>query len=257
MTHLPVVHAGRAFDGACQLPGSLAVSAGAIRAGLGPSAHGPFAETTAFLHDSHIRLALLEALAQDYVDISQSSIASGRDLIFGGAVIAEEVPLPPGHVRADVVVARPDAFHIYEIKSDHDRLDRFAEQARIYGELADSVTLVVGWRYASWALREAPPWWEIWLAERAGEGGVALVPLRNSRPNPCANWEALSALLDQSSMLTLLQMSDCDSSDRAPDLVSRPRARAAPWPDQVRAAVHQQLSRRDRGAVRRRFLGGD
>lgn len=121
-----------------------------------------------------------------------------------GCAIADEVPLGGGYVRADVVTFSPNALHVFEIKGDRDHLHRLDEQARSYSEVADRVTLVVGWKLAAEALRRIPYWWGVWLAERESEEHAVLVPLREGEQNQMCRAIARAELLSRAEALALL-----------------------------------------------------
>lgn len=165
------------------------------------------------LGDPEIRVALRAAVA----------------ILEKNALSVEEVPLGGGYVRADLIAVSGESIHVVEIKADRDRLHRLEEQGRVYGTFADRVTLVVGWRHAAAALRRAPHWWGVWLAERtepcnAGGFTVALVPLREGLTNPNQKREAVADLLSRSDALALLQRlgADCGvRSKRRADISAR------------------------------------
>lgn len=147
----------------------------------GPAgALGPFRAAGTRLSDREIRAALLLHWA------AAPAIAS--------AVVLEEVECWRGYVRADYLCVANDELSIVEIKSDRDCLRRFQEQVRVYSAFADRVTLVVGWSLAARALRAAPWWWDVLLAE-GDESHVRLVPLRDGSPNRSVTSEALAAML--------------------------------------------------------------
>lgn len=141
---------------------------------------GPFRAPDWRLSDPEIRTALM---------------ASGRASCAADSLTLEEVECWRGYVRADYLCVRGGALSVIEIKSDRDTLRRFKEQVRVYSAIADGVSLVVGWNLAAQALRDAPWWWEIVLAERSPISGIRLIPLRDGATNPGVSIEGLTAML--------------------------------------------------------------
>jgi hypothetical protein len=185
-------------------------------------ATGPFPGGNAPLSDTDIRVALAEV---------------GFGPLAGHDLVLEEVECWRGYVRADYVCLSSNALSVIEIKSDRDTLRRFDEQVRIYSAVADRVTLVVGWSLAAHALRAAPSWWDIVLAEREPTFDVRLVPLRDGAQNPGVTAEALVAMLPIDDVRRLACAAD--------DSLGRLRSQA------LRQAVADHLSRDDlRAAVR-------
>jgi hypothetical protein len=133
-------------------------------------AYGPFSAPGSRLSDADIRRALESFL--------EAACLSGEHQLL------EEVGLWRGHVRADYIISSPGSIRVIEIKSDRDSFRRFEEQARVYSSFANRVTLVVGWALAVEALREAPWWWDVWLAERHPAGKTVIIPLRDGDENP-------------------------------------------------------------------------
>jgi hypothetical protein len=153
---------------------------------------GPFADFESRLSDRDIRQALLAP--DSPLSRSQRTLA------------LEEVRCWRGHVRADYVLVSNDALAVVEVKSDCDSLRRFGEQARVYSAIADRVILVVGWALAANALRAAPRWWEVWLAEKPPVRETRLVPLRDGAPNPALDPSGLVAMLPRAEIRRLAQV---------------------------------------------------
>lgn len=184
--------------------GTLCIDDVPLRRNSAPDGSGASLARVRPLGDAEIRVALRLAVS----------------LIEKDSLAVEEVPLHGGYVRADMITFSANSIHVVEIKGDRDRLDRLREQGRVYSTFADRVTLVVGWRHAAAALRRAPHWWGVWLAERVepcNEGGlgVALVPLREALVNPDQKREALADLLTRNSALALLHRLRADRGVRS------------------------------------------
>lgn len=144
-------------------------------------AFGPYPHTDGRLTDRDIRQALNGGF--------QVSGLGGSDLI------VEEVECWRGYVRADYLCVRDGELGVIEIKSDRDTLSRFDEQVRVYSAIADRVTLIVGWSLAARALRKAPWWWQVLLAERTENAEPRFVLLRDGARNPAVDATALLSML--------------------------------------------------------------
>lgn len=177
------------------------LSASEVRSGLGPGAQRR-ARSAVGLTDADIRAALFASLAADGLLSRDDRRVTDSDNV--SAFVVQELPIRGGFVRADVVVVSPSAVHVYEIKSDRDRLDRLPEQVRTYSTVADYLTIVTGWNHAAEVLRVAPRWAEVWLAERTERGSVSFVPLRGRMRNPELQPRGLASLLSRDEALSLL-----------------------------------------------------
>lgn len=120
------------------------------------------------MRDGDVRQALLAELRRSPPALS--------------AWVREEVDLGRGQVRADVVCVSSH-LHGYEVKSAVDNLRRLPAQVRWYSQALCRCTLVTAERHLAHALPLLPPWWGVQLAS-PGAGGVALVVVRPSLPNP-------------------------------------------------------------------------
>jgi len=143
-------------------------------------AFGPYSGSAVRLSDREIRLALSGLFRLGGLPASD--------------IMVEEVECWRGYVRADYLCVRDD-LAVIEIKSDRDTLSRFDEQVRVYSAIADRVTLVVGWSLAARALRKAPWWWQVLLAEREADSETRFVTLRDGGRNPAVDAAALVWML--------------------------------------------------------------
>ena len=80
-------------------------------------------------------------------------------------LVLDELGLWYGTARVDIAVVN-GSMHGYEIKSDHDTLDRLEAQAAIYSRVLDEITLVVGPRHLEHAQQTIPEWWGITIARK-------------------------------------------------------------------------------------------
>src|SRR5271155_1641485 len=113
-------------------------------------------KTTKTMKDVHMRAALKRKLASFYQGDSE-------------ALVVEEMGLRDGAARIDVAVIS-ESLHGFELKSDSDRLDRLPRQCASYSAIFDRMTLVVGPRLQSQAMKLIPCWWGAELAERTSTG---------------------------------------------------------------------------------------
>ncbi|UZH06419.1 sce7726 family protein [Heyndrickxia coagulans] len=72
--------------------------------------------------------------------------------------VIEELAICDGLARADVVVAN-GVLHGFEIKSDHDSLDRLSNQIACYDKTFDKITIVVGKKFADKIHEYVPKHW--------------------------------------------------------------------------------------------------
>lgn len=193
---------------------------------LGSGAVGPFFGRDAALSDAEIRAALATIAFGPVSDLD---------------LVLEEVECWRGYVRADYVCLSPNTLSVVEIKSDRDSLRRFDEQIRIYSAVADRVTLVVGWSLAAHALRAAPSWWDVVLAERKPTFNIRFVPLRDGGQNPGVTAEALVAMLPMDEVRRLARAAE--------EAMGRLRGPA------LREAVANHLSRDELRKALREWLG--
>ena len=182
---------------------------------------GPFPDSENPLADAEIRGAIRIA-------------TSGADICL------EEVECWRGYARADFVCLTAGVVSIIEIKSDRDSLHRFGEQSRVYSSVAERVTLVVGWNLAARALRAAPNWWDVVLAEREGLSEVRLIQIRDGAPNPNRNVGGLIAMLPVVEVRRLAGALGVVSSGARADVVQRLAASHVPEQD-VRDATARWL----------------
>jgi hypothetical protein len=99
-----------------------------------------------------------------------------------------------GTARVDIAVVN-GRIHGYDIKSDCDTLNRLPEQARIYSNVFDRVTLVVGEAHVEKASGIIPGWWGIKVAFSVPRQAVHFREDRAPTMNPTIDPIAVAALL--------------------------------------------------------------
>ena len=111
----------------------------------------------------------------------------------GRTVVVQELGLRRSDAIVDVAVVN-GSLHGYEIKSDADTLRRLARQVKVYGQILDRATLVVGRQHLVAARRMVPRWWGLIVVD-AGHRGAALLSVRGNRENPARDARSLAELL--------------------------------------------------------------
>lgn len=141
------------------------------------------------MRDRDVRAAVRRHLAEQY----QGDPAT---------LIVEEMGIWSGTVRVDIAVINGELWG-YELKSERDTLDRLPAQAKLYSQVFDRVTLVVGARHAGAAEDRVPPWWGLTIA-RGEADVVTLKPVRKSQRNPCPDPYLVAQLLWRDEVLAIL-----------------------------------------------------
>jgi len=103
-------------------------------------------------------------------------------------LVIEELGLCQGVVRVDLAVIN-GSIHGYEIKSEHDTLDRLPGQSQVYNRVLDYVTIIASPTHAEKVAQLVPEWWGVSIALPI-KGGVILKaerqPSRNASTDPFA-----------------------------------------------------------------------
>ncbi len=175
-----------------------------------------------------------------------------------GTLILEELGLRHGATRVDMVAVN-GYLHGFEVKSDRDSLKRLPRQVKMYSEILDYVTLVVGQRHAAKAKATIPNWWGIQVVARDQDDKVRLQEVRAPMQNPNPDKLAIAKLLWRDEAIDLLE-----EIGAADGIRSKPRrfvyarlAEVIPM-DALRSRVRHQLkSRTDwRSGAQQKSCGG-
>ncbi|EOW9529571.1 sce7726 family protein [Bacillus cytotoxicus] len=108
--------------------------------------------------------------------------------------IIEELSICDGVARADVVVAN-GTLAGYEIKSDHDTLERLPNQVDCYDKTFDKCTIIVGEKFADRIQEYVPDHWGIEVAYINRFGNISIKKIRTSRINKNVMGDTLLDLL--------------------------------------------------------------
>ena len=82
------------------------------------------------------------------------------------SIVVNELKVCNGNAIMDVAVINGSLIG-FEIKSSSDNLVRLGNQIIHYNKVFDYVTLVTNYKHVQGALREIPPWWGVWVIEKA------------------------------------------------------------------------------------------
>ena len=194
--------------------------------------------------DIEIRKALKENLAAAF-------LADPHTLIL------EELGLRHGATRVDMVVVN-GCLHGFEVKSDRDSLKRLPRQVKMYSEVLDYATLVVGQRHADKAKPTIPNWWGFQAADRDQDGKVCLREVRQPMENPNPDKLAIAKLLWRDEAISFLEeIGAADGIRSKPRRVVYARLAEVVPVDALKFRVRRQLrSRTDWRSDGQRKLGG-
>lgn len=128
------------------------------------------------LNDKEIRFSLIEKLKNQSIKPK---------------AIIEELSVHNGNAIADVVTLHNEA-HCYEIKGDGDKIERILTQGEYYNLSFRKITLVTTNKHLLKAIKLAPDFWGIMVAEEV-ESAVIIKYIRRAKNNP--NFDKSVALL--------------------------------------------------------------
>ena len=159
--------------------------------------------------------------------------------------LVEEMGIWSGTVRVDVAVINGE-LQGFELKSHRDTLKRLPDQARLYSEVFDRVTLVVAESHADAAREHIPEWWGIVVAYPQGLGHVGLQEIRPCQLNPGINPLQLARLLWRAEALDALKKHGADRGvrSRSAEVIADRLARTLSL-DELRREVRNALKRRE------------
>lgn len=140
------------------------------------------------MRDSDVRAAVRDWLQAHYADDSR---------------IVEEMGIWSGTVRIDIAVINGE-LHGFELKSERDTLTRLQDQAELYSQVFDRMTLVVADRHHDKAISKIPQWWGITTARFEGDA-VALCSVKEAERNPSIDPMQLARLLWRPEALEILE----------------------------------------------------
>jgi hypothetical protein len=143
------------------------------------------------MHDVDVRRAMRRRLDESYADKADTRIV-------------EELGIWAHTVRIDLAVINGE-FHGIELKSARDTLERLPNQAMLYNEVFDRVTLVVADKHFCKALDLVPLWWGIMTAVSCEELGVRIDLARPAGMNPSINPVQIARLFWKTEAIAVLE----------------------------------------------------
>jgi hypothetical protein len=141
------------------------------------------------MRDPDLRRAMAATVAR--------KLGSTRHVLVPEVDIRWSVP-----ARADALLVS-DRICGFEIKSDVDSLTRLPRQVEAYGQVVERAYLVVGEKYQDRATAIVPDWWNIWVANWAGQE-VRVRQVRKGRLNPDINPLAVTSFLSRQHLTSTL-----------------------------------------------------
>jgi hypothetical protein len=142
------------------------------------------------MRDSDVRKVVKTWLEQEY-----SNDASTR--------IVEEMGVWNGSVRVDIAVIN-GKLHGLELKSAKDTLQRLQNQANLYNQVFDRVTLVADARHIDKAVGMIPEWWGLMSVSMDEHGIASLSLLRQGVQNSGLNKLQIARLLWKAEIIAIL-----------------------------------------------------
>jgi hypothetical protein len=118
--------------------------------------------------------------------------------------IVQEMGIWAGSVRIDVAVIN-GRLHGYELKSAKDTLERLDDQAALYNQVFDNVTLVTADKHYYKALKKVPKWWGISIAVPRKDGTISIRVSRKPRANKAVVPLQVARLLWKTELLEILE----------------------------------------------------
>jgi hypothetical protein len=142
------------------------------------------------MRDSDVRKAV-----KTWLELKYANDASTR--------IVEEMGVWNGSVRVDIAVINGE-LHGLELKSAKDTLGRLRNQADLYNQVFDRITLVADARHIEKAVGMIPEWWGIMSVSMDKDGHAFLSPLRHSVQNSGLNKLQIARLLWKPEVISIL-----------------------------------------------------
>lgn len=145
------------------------------------------------VYDKDIRKKLIEEFLNipEFFSDKSTVVINELDVCFGSAII-------------DVVVIN-GKMHGFEIKSEHDTLERLHTQVKFYNKVFDTVTLVTFHKHLDKALEIIPHWWGIINVNKGNNGSIYLEMIRKPQLNSLIDNSRLAQMLWKNEQITLLE----------------------------------------------------
>lgn len=181
------------------------------------------------MRDFDVRMAVRAQLSAEHNDDPDTKIV-------------EEMGIWSGSVRIDLAVINGELAG-WELKSSKDTLRRLPQQADLYSQVFDRVTIVTASNHLDGCLNLLPEWWGVTEAKQA-EDKVQLEPLRAASCNPNLVPLQIARLLWRDECLAVLERHGTVRGLRS-KTVAHLQARVAELPmETLRAEVRETLKAR-------------
>ena len=109
-------------------------------------------------------------------------------------LVVDELGIQNGNYRADIAVLN-GKLEGFEIKGEHDTLDRLPSQVNAYNSIFKNISLITCERYLDKCIDIIPDWWGIYLATSPNKDAISFIKIRSAKLNKQVNKYALAQLL--------------------------------------------------------------
>lgn len=123
-------------------------------------------------------------------------------------LVIDEFSISLGASRADIAVVN-GVLHGYELKSEHDSLERLPLQIKHYSAVMDKVTLVVADKHLDGALQLIPNWWGVKTVSVGPKGAIRIKHMRGEKLNRNYDSLMLAQLLWKNECIDILERWGC------------------------------------------------
>lgn len=160
-------------------------------------------------------------------------------------LLVQEFGILGGQRRVDIAAINGH-FHGFEIKSDHDTLERLEGQSESYALVFDYLTVICSAKYLDAAAARLPQNWGLWQAFQTKSGVVATKQIRGAKLNRHTSREYIFHLLWRDEMICVLKDISAPTS-----VLHGSKSRMAQYAErhmskrQISAAVRHQLKVRE------------
>ena len=127
------------------------------------------------------------------------------------SLVLDELGLMQGLCRIDIAVIN-GIIHGFEIKSDVDTLERLPTQIKVYNQVLDKTTLIVGENHLDKAEELVPCWWGIKVVKSTKQKSLQIKNHRIEANNKDVSAFALVQLLWKNEAIQILQNNTATSA---------------------------------------------
>ncbi|MEN1968883.1 sce7726 family protein [Lentibacillus sp. N15] len=150
------------------------------------------------LYDKDIR----EILLREFLETSEFSDDRST-------VIVNELDVCSGSAIMDMTLIN-GKIHGFEIKSEHDTLERLQTQSYYYNQVFDTVTLVCSSKHLDKAMALIPDWWGIYSVNGTSKNSYQMNIIKEPQSNKSIDIFHLCEMLWKPELITLLKISGTD-----------------------------------------------